>query len=94
MQKETVDHILTKEEKEEIGNKISKGGVEGLCYYGSYYEFMYGELLKSREQATGSFSFLELNGNTGKIKNREDIVSQFEETVVGDLKKITRKKRK
>ena len=93
MQKETVDHILTKEEKMEIDNKIAKGGVEGLCFPGSYNEFMYGELLKSREQATGSYSFLELNGNTGKIKNREDISSQFEETVVGDLKKITRKKR-
>jgi hypothetical protein len=93
MQKETVDHILTKEEKMEIDNKIRKGGVEGLCFEGSYNEFMYGELLKSREQATGSYSFLELNGNTGKIKNREDIISQFEETVVGDLKKITRKKR-
>jgi hypothetical protein len=54
---------------------------------------MYGELLKSRDQATGSYSLLDLNGNTGKIKNREDIISQFEETVVGDLKKITRKKR-
>ena len=93
MQKETVDHILTKEEKMEIDNKIRKGGLEGLCFEGSYNEFMYGELLKSREQATGSYSFLELNGNTGKIKNREDISSQFEETVVGDLKKITRKKR-
>jgi hypothetical protein len=54
---------------------------------------MYGELLKSREQATGSYSFLELNGNTGKIKNKEDVISQYEVTDLGDFKKITRKKR-
>jgi replicative DNA helicase len=93
MQKETVDHILSTEEKVTIADKLIKSKLDGVCFPGSYNEFMYGELLKSREQATGSYSFLELNGNTGKIKNREDISSQFEETVVGDLKKITRKKR-
>jgi replicative DNA helicase len=93
MQKETVDHILSTEEKVTIAEKITKSKLDGICYTGSSIQFMYGELLKSREQATGSYSFLELNGNTGKIKNRGDIKVEVEETVVGGLKKITRKKR-
>ena len=93
MQKEAVQHILSTDEKATITDKLFKAKIDGICFPGSYNEFMYGELLKSREQATGSYSFLELNGNTGKIKNREDVISQYEETIVGDFKKITRKKR-
>jgi replicative DNA helicase len=93
MQKETVRHILSNEEKATIEEKLLKAEIHGICFPGSSIEFMYGELLKSREQATGSYSFLELNGNTGKIKNKEDVISQYEVTDLGDFKKITRKKR-
>jgi replicative DNA helicase len=34
---------------------------------------MYLEILKSRDLPTGAFDFLEFNGNTGKVKNRDKV---------------------
>jgi len=38
---------------------------------------MYLEILKSRDLPTGSYDFLEFNGNTGKIKNRSSSGSSY-----------------
>jgi hypothetical protein len=34
---------------------------------------MYLEILKSRDLPTGAYDFLEFNGNTGKVKNRDKV---------------------
>jgi DNA primase catalytic core len=65
-------------EKDEINKKIAQKRISG-----EGAKNMYLEILKSRDLPTGAFDFLNFNGNTGKIKNREtgtleEIVSAFD----------------
>jgi hypothetical protein len=53
-------------EKDEINKKIAQKRI-----LGEGAKNMYLEILKSRDLPTGAFDFLNFNGNTGKIKNRE-----------------------
>lgn len=66
MDKKPVLKGITDAEADEINMRISNRGlkVEGA-------KNMYLEILKSRDLPTGSYDFLEFNGNTGKVKNRE-----------------------
>jgi replicative DNA helicase len=57
---------INKNETEEINKKIATKRLQG-----EGAKNMYLEILKSRDLPTGAFDFLDFNGNTGKIKNRE-----------------------
>ena len=66
MDKKPVLKGITDAEADEINTRISNRRLkeEGA-------KNMYLEILKSRDLPTGSYDFLEFNGNTGKVKNRE-----------------------
>ena len=66
MDKKPVLTKTTEAEANEISMRISNRRLkeEGA-------KTMYLEILKSRDLPTGSYDFLEFNGNTGKVKNRE-----------------------
>jgi DNA polymerase III delta prime subunit len=66
MDKKPVLKGITDAEATEINNKIRK---RRLLEEGA--KNMYLEILKSRDLPTGSFDFLEFNGNTGKVSNRD-----------------------
>jgi DNA primase catalytic core len=66
MDKKPVLKGITDAEADEIDMRISKRGLKG-----DEAKKMYLEILKSRDLPTGSYDFLEFNGNTGKVKNRE-----------------------
>jgi DNA primase catalytic core len=66
MDKKPVLKGITEAEADEINLRISKRKLQG-----DGAKNMYLEILKSRDLPTGSYDFLEFNGNTGKVKNRE-----------------------
>jgi hypothetical protein len=66
MDKKPVLKGITDAEAEEINTRISNRRITG-----EGAKNMYLEILKSRDLPTGSYDFLEFNGNTGKVKNRE-----------------------
>ena len=66
MDKKPVLKGITDSETEEINMRISNRKLTG-----EGAKNMYLEILKSRDLPTGSYDFLEFNGNTGKVKNRE-----------------------
>jgi replicative DNA helicase len=67
MNKKPVLKGITEAEVDEINNRLTKRGIntegEGNMYI---------EILKSRDLATGSYEFLNFNGNTGKLKNASE----------------------
>ena len=66
MDKKPVLKGITDAETDEINTRIANRILKG-----DGAKNMYLEILKSRDLPTGSYDFLEFNGNTGKIKNRE-----------------------
>jgi DNA primase len=66
MDKKPVLKGINDAEIEEINSKLRVRGVKGE---GS--KNMYLEILKSRDLPTGSYDFLDFDGNTGKVKNRD-----------------------
>jgi len=66
MDKKPVLKGITEAEADEINMRISNRRLKG-----EGAKNMYLEILKSRDLPTGSYDFLEFNGNTGKVKNRE-----------------------
>ena len=66
MDKKPVLKGITEAEADEINMRISNRRLKG-----DEAKNMYLEILKSRDLPTGSYDFLEFNGNTGKVKNRE-----------------------
>lgn len=66
MDKKPVLKGITEAESDEINKRISDRRLKG-----EGAKNMYLEILKSRDLPTGSYDFLEFNGNTGKVKNRE-----------------------
>ena len=66
MDKKPVLKGITDAEADEINLRLSNRRLKG-----EGDKNMYLEILKSRDLPTGSYDFLEFNGNTGKIKNRE-----------------------
>jgi replicative DNA helicase len=66
MDKKTVLKGITEAEADEINLRLQNRNINGIGEGN-----MYLEILKSRELPTGTYDFLALNGNTGKIKNRE-----------------------
>ncbi len=66
MDKKPVLKAITDAEADEINKRISNRRLTG-----EGAKNMYLEILKSRDLPTGSYDFLEFNGNTGKVKNRE-----------------------
>jgi len=67
MDKKPVLKGITDPEKGEINRKLFSKQISG-----EGAKNMYLEILKSRDLPTGSYDFLEFNGNTGKVKNREE----------------------
>lgn len=67
MDKKPVLKGINDAEIEEINSKLRVRGVKGE---GS--KNMYLEILKSRDLPTGSYDFLDFDGNTGKVKNRDN----------------------
>ena len=66
MDKKPVLKGITPAEADEINEKVVKRKLKGEAD-----KKMYLEVLKSRDLPTGSYDFLEFNGNTGKVKNRD-----------------------
>lgn len=66
MDKKPVLKGITEAEADEINMRISNRSL-----IGDGAKNMYLEILKSRDLPTGSYDFLEFNGNTGKVKNRK-----------------------
>jgi replicative DNA helicase len=66
MDKKPVLKGITAEEIDHINMRISNRRLKG-----EGAKNMYLEILKSRDLPTDSYDFLEFNGNTGKVKNRE-----------------------
>jgi hypothetical protein len=66
MDKKPVLKGITDAEVDEINTRISNRRLQG-----DGAKNMYLEILKSRDLPTGSYDFLEFNGNTGKITNRK-----------------------
>lgn len=66
MNKKPVLKGITGDEATEINQRLSNRNLQG-----EGAKNMYLEILKSRDLPTGSYDFLEFNGNTGKIKNRK-----------------------
>lgn len=71
MDKKPVLKGITDAEADEINMRISNRRLKG-----EGAKNMYLEILKSRDLPTGSYDFLEFNGNTGKVKNREEDSSE------------------
>jgi replicative DNA helicase len=67
MDKKPVLKGITDAERDEINTRLKTRGVLGQIEGN-----MYLEILKSRDLPTGAFSFLDFNGNTGKLKNRKE----------------------
>jgi DNA primase catalytic core len=67
MDKKPVLKGIADAERDEINERIKKRRLQG-----EGAKNMYLEILKSRDLPTGSYDFLEFNGNTGKVKNREE----------------------
>jgi replicative DNA helicase len=67
MDKKPVLKGITDAEIDEINRRIFSRKVKG-----DGAKNMYLEILKSRDLPTGSYDFLDFDGNTGKIKNRGD----------------------
>ena len=65
MNKKPVQKTLTKPEEDRIREKLQSRGITNGD------NTIYVELLKSRTEPTGVYDFLEFDGNTGKIKNRD-----------------------
>jgi len=65
MNKKPVQKTLTKPEEDRIREKL-----QSRCITNED-NTIYVELLKSRTEPTGVYDFLEFDGNTGKIKNRD-----------------------
>jgi len=65
MNKKPVQKTLTKPEEDRIREKLQSRGITNED------NTIYVELLKSRTEPTGVYDFLEFDGNTGKIKNRD-----------------------
>lgn len=65
MDKKPIQKTLTKPEEDRIREKLQGRGITNED------NTIYVELLKSRTEPTGVYDFLEFNGNTGKIKNRD-----------------------
>ena len=65
MNKKPVQKTLTKPEEDRIREKLQGRGITNED------NTIYIELLKSRTEPTGVYDFLEFDGNTGKIKNRD-----------------------
>jgi len=72
MGKKPVLKAITDAEADEINFKISKRNLSV-----EKDKNMYLEILKSRDLPTGSYDFLEYNGNTGKIKNSSSSGSSY-----------------
>jgi DNA primase catalytic core len=68
MSKKTVLKSIGEAEQGEINARIKQRGLTEDAKENN----MYLEILKSRELPTGTYDFLKLNGNTGKVKNREE----------------------
>jgi replicative DNA helicase len=68
MDKKPVLKGITQGEEDEINLRITQ---RNLSRDGSGN--MYLEILKSRDLPTGSYEFLDFNGNTGKLKNKEKL---------------------
>ena len=68
MDKKPVLKGITDAEIDEINRRIFSRKVKG-----DGAKNMYLEILKSRDLPTGSYDFLDFDGNTGKIKNRVEI---------------------
>lgn len=66
MDKKVVLKGVTEPEKDSINKKI-----QTRLLSGEGEKNMYIEILKSRDLPTGSYDFLEFNGNTGKLSNRD-----------------------
>ena len=66
MDKKPVIKAIAKDEADVINQRLSNRNLQG-----EGAKNMYLEILKSRDLPTGSYDFLEFNGNTGKIKNRK-----------------------
>jgi DNA primase catalytic core len=72
MDKKPVLKGITEAEVDEINTRIQNRKLKG-----EGAKNMYLEILKSRDLPTGSYEFLDFNGNTGKIKNRKTDSSGF-----------------
>jgi DNA primase catalytic core len=72
MDKKTVLKGITDQEATEINYKLASRGLREDDTNNFYLE-----ILKSRDIPTGSYDFLDFNGNTGKIKNRDKASSSF-----------------
>jgi DNA primase len=68
MDKKPVLKGITEAEADEINKRMFNRKVQG-----DGAKNMYLEILKSRDLPTGSYDFLDFDGNTGKIKNRVEI---------------------
>ena len=69
MDKKPVLKGITEAETDEINTRMYNRKV-----LGDGAKNMYLEILKSRDLPTGSYDFLDFDGNTGKIKNRGDVI--------------------
>lgn len=67
MDKKIVLKGITDAERAEINSKMSSRGISG-----DGTGTMYLEILKSRDLPTGSYDFLQYDGNTGKVKNKDN----------------------
>lgn len=65
MNKKPIQKTLTIPEKDRIREKLDGRGITNEA------NTIYVELLKSRTEPTGVYDFLEFNGNTGRISNRD-----------------------
>jgi len=72
MNKKPVLKGIDEQERYGIDSKLASKGVRGEGGNNFYLE-----VLKSRDIATGSFEFLEFNGNTGKVKNSSSSGSTY-----------------
>ena len=66
MNKKPVLEGILEHEREAINEKLGGRGISGDGENNFYLE-----ILKSRDLPTGSFDFLDFNGKTGKLKNRD-----------------------
>jgi hypothetical protein len=78
-----VEKGITKEEADAINYKKDTAQNKGNYSESS----IYAEILKSRDLPTGGYSFLTLNGNTGKITNPEQ-GSEYKNRYIRDLLRL------
>jgi replicative DNA helicase len=72
MDKKPVLKGITDAEVDEINLRVAARRLEG-----DRAKNMYLEILKSRDLPTGSYEFLDFNGRTGKIKNRDALKQDY-----------------